>query len=256
MFLVVVPNTNAPNPDAAFSTIQSHISHNDVGTLSRFAMPQDLTVGTLDTLLNLSDDLAKANVVVENIVKKVERQYLDIVGSAGEALRVNDKSVQAYLKQWQWDHALYQHQGRQLVDIVSQIQAMAAKVEEDLKTLSVSYTEKTLASTNAVRKRVVNIMTSDIEDFLTPEDVARLDPLDSEWRCPRAPRRTSRPRTPPSVRTLPPLAGPTGPGAPARWAGRTTSLAPTCGGTTSRAAPSCPAAPSASSRRASSCSTA
>jgi hypothetical protein len=52
---------------------------------------------------------------------------------------------------------------------------MVAKVEEDLKTLSVSYTEKTLASTNAVRKRVVNIMTSDFEDFLTPEDVARLD---------------------------------------------------------------------------------
>lgn len=121
--------------------------------------------------------------ILENIVKKVERQYYDIVGTAGaaaEPLRINDTSVEAYLKRFQWDHALYQHQGRPLGDIVGQIQAMAAKVEDDLKTLSTSYTEKLLASTNAVRKRAINIMTSDFEDFLKPEDVARLDPIDSD----------------------------------------------------------------------------
>ncbi len=113
-------------------------------------------------------------------MKKVERQYLDIAGASGEPLRVNETTVEAYFRRFQWDHAVYQHQGKHLTEIVAQIQAMVTKVDEDLKTLSTTYTEKSLTETNAIRKRTVNLMTSDFEDFLKPEDVAKMDPIDTE----------------------------------------------------------------------------
>lgn len=110
----------------------------------------------------------------------MERQYTEMSGAKVEPLRVHETSVEAYLQRFQWDYAQYQHQGRQLSELVSQIQAMAGKIDEDLKTLSTSYTEKTLALANTKRKKIINLATSDLEDFLTPRDMSRIDLLDTE----------------------------------------------------------------------------
>lgn len=84
------------------------------------------------------------------------------------------------MQRFQWDFAQYQQQGRQLGELVSQIQAMAGKVDDDLKTLNVSYMDKTVALAAAKRKKVVNLSTSELEDFLTPDDFARIDVLNTE----------------------------------------------------------------------------
>ena len=117
---------------------------------------------------------------LQNVVRKVERQYTEIIGPKGEPLRVNETTVEAYLQHFQWDYAQYQHQGRQLNELVGQIQSMTGKVDEDLKLLSSSYTEKSLALTATKRKKLINLTTSDLEDFLSPTDLARIDPQDSE----------------------------------------------------------------------------
>lgn len=117
---------------------------------------------------------------LQNVVRKVERQYLEMAGPKPEPLRVHDVTVEAYLQRFQWDFAQYQQQGRQLGELVSQIQAMAGKVDEDLKTLNVSFMDKTVALAAAKRKKVVNLSTSELEDFLTPEDLARIDVLNTE----------------------------------------------------------------------------
>ena len=57
---------------------------------------------------------------------------------------------------------------------------MAAKVDEELKKLSVVYNEKTLAASTLQRKKTINISTSDFEDFMKPALVARLELLESE----------------------------------------------------------------------------
>lgn len=113
-------------------------------------------------------------------MRKVERQYTEMSGSKVEPLRVHETSVEAYLQRFQWDYAQYQHQGRQLSELVSQIQATAGKIDEDLKTLSTSYTEKSLALANTKRKKIINLATSDLEDFLTPRDMSRIDLQDTE----------------------------------------------------------------------------
>jgi V-ATPase subunit C len=116
----------------------------------------------------------------QNVVRKVERQYIDITSSPVEPLLINSTKVETFLRKFQWDGARYQYQGRQLTEIVAQIQSMAAKVDEELKKLSVVYNEKTLAASTLQRKKTINISTSDFEDFMKPALVARLELLESE----------------------------------------------------------------------------
>ena len=63
------------------------------------------------------DDLRKINNTTENVVRKIERQFNEIVASvnsSGEALtpeytlRVNEVSVEAYLKDFKWDFSKFQ----------------------------------------------------------------------------------------------------------------------------------------------------
>lgn len=76
--------------------------------------------------------------------------------------------------------AQYPHQGKQLTELVAQIQAMAGKNEEELKMLSTSYTEKNLALAAAKRRQVINLSSSDFEDFLTPEKLAKIEVHNTE----------------------------------------------------------------------------
>jgi hypothetical protein len=88
---------------------------------------------------------------------------------------VNSAKVETFLRKFQWDHARYQFSGRQLSEIVSQIQSMAAKVDDELKKLSLLYNEKTLALSSLQRKKIINISTSDFEDFMSTSTVAKLE---------------------------------------------------------------------------------
>ncbi len=112
--------------------------------------------------------------------RKIERQYVEIAGASAPALRVNETTVESYMKRFQWDFARFQHQGRQLTELVEQIQAMTSKIDDELKSLVGNYTEKNLGLAAIRRKKQINLTTSDFEDFLTPEDVAKLDLLNTD----------------------------------------------------------------------------
>ena len=46
-------------------------------------------VGTLDTLMQLSDDLVRIDMLVENMVHKIEKQYAEVAGETPETLKVS-----------------------------------------------------------------------------------------------------------------------------------------------------------------------
>jgi V-type H+-transporting ATPase subunit C len=117
------------------------------------------------------------------MVRKVERQYLDTIAAAGmeyEELQVDGTSIEAYMRNWAWDFARYQHQGKKLNELVAQILSMAAQMEEELKKLTTAHAEKTQAMSALDRKKNINLSTSDFEDFLTPEQLSRFEVLDNE----------------------------------------------------------------------------
>ena len=65
-------------------------------------------------------------------------------------------------------------------EIISQIQLSSAKAEDELKKLASVYNEKQLAYSTLQRRKVINMSLSEFEDFLTVEEVARLDLIDSD----------------------------------------------------------------------------
>ena len=73
-----------------------------------------------------------------------------------------------------------QAQGRQLNDLVGQMQAVCSRSEEELKKISSVFTDKTVAYTTVQRRKQISFVSSDFEDFLAEEEVARLDMLDTD----------------------------------------------------------------------------
>lgn len=124
------------------------------------------------------------NTQVENVVRKVERQYVETkaaITGTDSGLKVNETSVEAYLRKFQWDFARFQIQGKKLSELVAQIQSLAAKVDDELKIMTTSYGDKTVAFAALQRKKTVVLQTSDFEDFLTTSAVAKLELLDTEY---------------------------------------------------------------------------
>lgn len=116
--------------DAAWELLQERttgLSHN-----SKLDIPE-LRVGTLDTLMQLSDDLAKTNNFIEVVVTKLRRQVQDLGGPlAATQLRVKGLTAEAYLTRFKWNEAKFQAK-RPLKELVEIITESVSKIEDDLK---------------------------------------------------------------------------------------------------------------------------
>lgn len=116
-------------------------------------------------------------------MRKVERLYVETLtaqGSAYEELKVNETSIEAYLRNFTWDFARYQFMGKKLSELVTQILTMSGQVDEELKKLTTQHGEKTQLLASLERKKTINLSTSDFEDFMPPEMKNRLEILDNE----------------------------------------------------------------------------
>jgi V-type H+-transporting ATPase subunit C len=177
VWLITIPN-NKEKATNVYNTVASAIESKGSTQSFRFEIPE-LPTGTLDTLMALSDDLTKIGSQVENVVRKIERQYLDIAGQNPKPLDVNGRAVGVSVQRFQWDFASYAP-SNSLPALVSMIQSKAGSAEEELKTLSTAYADKNLALGNAKRRKVVNMTSSDFEDFVTPEEMARVEIFNTE----------------------------------------------------------------------------
>ena len=90
-------------------------------------------------------------------------------------------TVENYLRNFQWDYSRYRFQGRQLPDLVSQVQTMVAKVDDELKKLSITYNEKLQHLSLVQRKKTTNLVTSDLEDFLPADIGTKYEFINSEF---------------------------------------------------------------------------
>ena len=68
--------------DRTWTLLQNKTTYeNDYSINFKFAIP-DLRVGTLDSLMVLSDDLVKVNSLVESVVNKLRRQLFEMGSGA------------------------------------------------------------------------------------------------------------------------------------------------------------------------------
>jgi hypothetical protein len=92
-FLVSISNDGGA-PEQAYRKMQSAGACPEApfAEMFKFEVPS-LTVGTLDTLMTLSDDLVKTANVVEQTVRKIERTTGELFGGKSTDLTVGGKLV-------------------------------------------------------------------------------------------------------------------------------------------------------------------
>ena len=95
-------------------------------------------MGTLDSLMVLSDDLVKVNSMLEAVVNKIRRQLFEMQAASssdsdasGEVL-VENMPPDAYIEKFKWNEAKYPPR-RPLSETVNTITETVSKLEEDLK---------------------------------------------------------------------------------------------------------------------------
>lgn len=145
----------------------------------KFEVPS-LTVGTLDTLMNLSDDMGKTDQLVEQIVRKIEKTAADLSERSKVDLSVGGVPATRYIQQFAWDSAKYPSR-RPLKELVSLITGGAVAIEEELKQLVHSYGDKQAALQEAKRKKSGNLMVADLNDILSEEIMRKVKVIDSEY---------------------------------------------------------------------------
>lgn len=146
----------------------------------KFEVPS-LTVGTLDTLMQLSDDLVKTDGVVESTVRKIEKTASELADhKAIIDLTVGGVPAHRYIQQFAWDSAKYPNR-RPLKELVSLITGGAVAVEEELKQLTQSFGEKVQALQEMKRRKQGNLLNSDWNDVLNEQIMSKVQILDTEY---------------------------------------------------------------------------
>jgi len=146
-----------------------------------FEVPS-LMVGTLDSLMNLSDEMGKTDALVEGIVRKIEKTGAELSSSTGKKgeLTVGGVPAQRYIQQFAWDYAKYPNR-RPLKELVSLIGSGVSAVDEELKQLSTSFADKITALADAKHKKSGNLLTVDLNDVLTPDVMRSVTIHDTEY---------------------------------------------------------------------------
>ena len=165
---------------SVMSRLRDVIAHpkNDYAAVFSFDIPA-LKVGTLDKLMEAGDKLSKFDLTVEQLFRRVERQYAE-VNLDGEALTVGGQSVEAYLQDFRWSAARYPYQ-RSLDAVIHIIMQNVKRVDDELREATIAFQEKRQLMNAASRKKGGTYLVADLSTVLTNQVVSASDFIDTEF---------------------------------------------------------------------------
>jgi len=188
--LISAPKTR----EDTFNTLNKKTANdNDFSSNWKFAVP-DLKVGTLDSLMSLSDELNKYDQYIELATRKIANQLFDVLDTGEEGkkkekssdlptnpidnLTVNNNNIDTYLQYFRWDEAKYptSHSLKALTEL---IHVQVVKLEEELKTKTSEYNNINHALNADERKAAGNLMTKDLTDIVKQEHIIETDYMES-----------------------------------------------------------------------------
>lgn len=174
-----------------FAQLQRKVqSEGDLAHAFKFAVP-DLKVGTLDSLMALSDELNKADTYVEGVARKVAQARFDAWeegdGSAAGAqynLNVDGRTVDDFLTFFQWKDEKFPstHSLKALVALIS---SQVTKLDEELKVKTSDYQQIMGSLSAQERNRVGNLLQRDLRTVVKKEHVIETDYLTTIFVCVR-----------------------------------------------------------------------
>lgn len=159
---------------------QTTSKYPDLCTNHKFNIP-DLKVGTLDTLVGLSDDLTKLDQYVEVVCHKLSAAIADTMESRKdtplkEQLLANNMDLSDYLTRFKWDIAKFpiKQSLKSLHDIISK---QIGQTDTDLKTKSSQYSSIRSTLQSLERKQTGSLLARNLADLVKREHFV----LDSEY---------------------------------------------------------------------------
>jgi len=137
----------------------------------KFNLP-DLKVGTLDTLVGLSDELGKLDTQVEGNVKKLANYFMDVLeekqDKVMENLQVNDMYPEQYLTKFSWHKEKYPIH-LPLKKISEIISVQVSKIDSDLKSKATIYNTIKNNLQSLERKEAGSLLTRNLASIAKKE---------------------------------------------------------------------------------------
>ena len=203
-WIVSLPGTAAKAAEVLQKTVVETTGRALMDTCAAFEVPA-MRTGSLDSLLLLSDEAAKADAFAEGVLRKCERQvgesYLAemaakvaLAAAEGKELAVTaplalmwsaSVKVHDWAAQFKWDVNAWGDRDEPLPEVLRRLTAAADKVDADVRAAAQAYQEKKTALQAAERKRSGNLMVCALEDIVTPQALAAAGcewaPADSDY---------------------------------------------------------------------------
>nr|XP_006976670.1 V-type proton ATPase subunit C 2 isoform X1 [Peromyscus maniculatus bairdii]XP_015851008.1 V-type proton ATPase subunit C 2 isoform X1 [Peromyscus maniculatus bairdii] len=165
-------------------TSKSNLSHN-----TKFAIP-DFKVGTLDSLVGLSDELGKLDTFAESLIKRTAQSVVEVMedskgkvhenllanGGLKEKMKCLKIDLTSFVTHFEWDMAKYPAK-QPLVSVVDTLAKQLAQIETDLKSRTAAYSVLKANLENLEKKSTGNLFTRTLSDIVSKDDFV----LDSEY---------------------------------------------------------------------------
>ncbi|XP_035953461.1 V-type proton ATPase subunit C 2 isoform X6 [Halichoerus grypus] len=148
-------------------TSKSNLSYN-----TKFSIP-DFKVGTLDSLVGLSDELGKLDTFAESLIKKMAQSVVEVMedakGKVPENLLANGVDLPSFVTHFEWDMAKYPAK-QPLVSVVDTLAKQLAQIETDLKSRTAAYNTLKTNLENLEKKSMGNLFTRTLSNIVSKED--------------------------------------------------------------------------------------
>ncbi|KAF4556978.1 V-type proton ATPase subunit C-like protein [Elsinoe fawcettii] len=181
-FLVSLPTSISPsdNKDEALTALRSTVT-NDLGTTVPFTIPS-FKVGTLDGLVQQADELAKLEQTCHAVVSKVADALRGLLegdeDKIAEQKNVNDRPVDTYLSNFQWNKVKYRAD-KPIKELMDSLEKEISSVDNDIKSKFNQYNSTKTALATAQRSQTGNLSQKSLTSVVNPEKL--LGPDDSEY---------------------------------------------------------------------------
>ncbi|KAI9220570.1 vacuolar ATPase subunit C [Blastocladiella britannica] len=179
-WLVSVPSGG--NKQDRFATIKTALgaeTSSKLADVSMFVVP-DLKVGTLDTLVKLSDELTKVDAAAESVSNKLVDLMKSLlngdVKQAEATLVVGNRGTDDYVRSFAWNQMKYRID-KPLREIVDAIQQEVAQIDTTIKGRTTAYNQIKGNLQQLERKKLGNLSVKSLVDIVRKEHMV----VDSEY---------------------------------------------------------------------------
>mmetsp|Transcript_37922 Transcript_37922/g.89396 ORF Transcript_37922/g.89396 Transcript_37922/m.89396 type:complete len:380 (+) Transcript_37922:149-1288(+) len=147
---------------------------NEISTNYRMKIP-DLRVGTLDSLMQLSDDLERQDRYVEGVVHRIEKELREHGGGGAEPT-IDGQPLEGFLTRFEWDQARYPVKSA-LSELTAMIQGLINRTDEELKSKLMDYNSIKSNLSQLERKGQGGLNAKSLVEYVRKEHVIATEKL-------------------------------------------------------------------------------